>query len=85
MLHGKWRGLDVAVKTVGGKSRVQVVQVENVEDSWAPSQMLFSDSDSSAGALPHERAVTEAVVATSVSHRNVVQTYHYGEASSQHI
>jgi hypothetical protein len=43
-------------------------------------QVLFSDNNASGntrGMLPKDRAVTEAAVCQSVSHRNVVSTYHY--------
>jgi hypothetical protein len=43
-----------------------------------PLQVLFSDRTDGRGALPHERAIMEAAVCTSVAHRNVVSTYHYG-------
>lgn len=41
------------------------------------SQVLFSDRTDGKGSLPHERAIMEAAVCTSVAHRNVVSTFHY--------
>lgn len=40
-------------------------------------QVLFSEREDGDTALPHERAIMEAAVCTSVAHRNVVATYHY--------
>eukprot|EP00798_Chlamydomonas_sp_ICE-L_P031134 gene31134-6273_t len=58
--RGRWRNLEVAVKTV-----------------------LFSESVQTKGratAQPHQRAILEAAVCSTVIHPNVVITYHYEAA-----
>jgi hypothetical protein len=44
----------------------------------AVKTVLFSEREDGDSKLPHERAIMEAAVCTSVAHRNVVSTYHYG-------
>mmetsp|Transcript_17519 Transcript_17519/g.44120 ORF Transcript_17519/g.44120 Transcript_17519/m.44120 type:complete len:1028 (-) Transcript_17519:21-3104(-) len=43
----------------------------------AVKTVLFSEREDGDTKLPHERAIMEAAVCTSVQHRNVVSTYHY--------
>ncbi|KAL6747847.1 hypothetical protein V8C86DRAFT_2896405 [Haematococcus lacustris] len=43
----------------------------------AVKTVLFSEREDGDTKLPHERAIMEAAVCTSVAHRNVVSTYHY--------
>ncbi|KAJ9519979.1 hypothetical protein QJQ45_014707 [Haematococcus lacustris] len=57
--RGKWRGLEVAVKTV--------LFTDHAKDSKVRGQR----------GAPQQRAILEAAVCTSVTHNNVVATYHY--------
>mmetsp|Transcript_8894 Transcript_8894/g.26992 ORF Transcript_8894/g.26992 Transcript_8894/m.26992 type:complete len:491 (-) Transcript_8894:807-2279(-) len=61
---GRWRGLEVAVKTV--------VFSEN-----NGAGMSTHTAKARVAAQPQQRAVMEAAVCTSVMHPNVVATYHY--------
>ncbi|KAG1663772.1 hypothetical protein FOA52_011823 [Chlamydomonas sp. UWO 241] len=58
---GRWRGLEVAVKTV----------------LFSESNQMGTTSKARHAAQPQQRAIMEAAVCTSVMHPNVVSTYHY--------
>jgi len=60
--RGRWRNLDVAIKTV---------MFSEAQDATG------SGSGSRVAAHPQQRAIMEAAVCTSVMHPNIVTTYHY--------
>lgn len=68
--RGEWRGLTVAVKTLVFS---EAVQPRSTAEAVPPC-----GTDEAAGrSKQYMRAVTEAAVAWSISHRNIVATYRY--------